>query len=151
MAEIISPRRDEVIIGPSGRPTSRFIEFLEAITLHANLTAVFMDIVLVDGIQPTVTTIVTLYTSPTSGSGSRVTAFTATNNSGGAASYDLHIVPSGGAADATNKLVNAKSLAAAADDVPAQVIDQLIPRGGTLETKVSVGTSIAFRATGNEI
>ena len=106
--------------------------------------------VLADGIQPTVTTVETLYTAPASGGGTRVIAFTATNTNGTTDTYDLHIVPSGGSADLTNKLIDAKSLASPASDVPAQVQNHLIPAGGTLEVKVSTGTTIAFRASGIE-
>lgn len=150
MADIVTIKRGEPIVDAAGLPTPRFLEYLEFNTRHVNQTGIFVDTVLIDGVQPTVTTVQTLYTSPTTGAGTRVVAFTATNNGGGAATYDLHIVPNGGTADATNKLVNAKSLAAAADDVPDEVQNQLIPRGGTLAVKVSVGTTIAFRSTGNE-
>ena len=108
--------------------------------------------VLADGIQPTVTTVVTLYTASANlQSGTRVIAFTANNATGGAETYDLHIVPSDGSADATNKLVSARSVAATiGTDVPAEVQNHLIPPGGTLEVKVSTGTTIAFRSTGIE-
>jgi hypothetical protein len=151
MAEIIAIKRGEPIVDAQGFPTLRFLEYLEFNTRFVNQTGLFVDTVLIDGVQPTVTTIQTLYTSPSTGAGTRVVAFTATNNSGGAATYDLHIVPNGGTADATNKLVNARSLATTASDNPEEVIEQVIPRGGTLEVKVSVGTTIAFRATGNEL
>ena len=106
--------------------------------------------ILADGIQPTVTTAVTLYTAPAAGAGTRVIAFTATNTSGTTDTYDLHIVPSGGSADATNKLVSLKSLTNPASDVPSEVQNHLIPPGGTLQVKVSTGTTVAFRATGIE-
>lgn len=106
--------------------------------------------VLADGVQPTTTSLTTLYTSPANGAGTRVIAFTATNTNGTTDTYDAHIVPSGGSADLTNKLVNAKSLANPAADVPAEVQNHLIPAGGTLQVKVSTGTTIAFRATGIE-
>jgi len=107
--------------------------------------------VLANGVQPTVTTIQTLYTAPAAGGGTRVVAFTASNATGNPETYDLHIVPSGGSADATNKIVPAGAVSATnGTDVPAEVQNQLIPANGTLEVKVSTGTTIAFRATGIE-
>lgn len=106
--------------------------------------------VLANGVQPTVTTAQTLYTAPAAGGGTRVIAFTATNTNGTTDTYDLHIVPNGGSADLTNKLIDAKSLTAPASDVPAEVQNHMIPAGGTLQVKVSTGTTIAFRATGIE-
>lgn len=149
MPDIIAPKRGEAIVNKDGIPTPRFLEYLELNTVHVNQEGIFVNAVLADGVQPTVTTIQTLYTAPSSGTGTEVAAFTATNN-GAIATYDLHIVPSGGVADATNKLVNAKSLAAGVSDNPEQVLEQLIPRDGTLQVKVSVGTTIAFRSTGRE-
>lgn len=106
--------------------------------------------ILADGIQPTATTIQTLYTAPASGGGTRIIAFTATNTNGTTDTYDLHIVPNGGSADLTNKIIDARSLAKPASDVPAEVQNHLIPAGGTLQVKVSTATTIAFRATGIE-
>lgn len=106
--------------------------------------------VLANGVQPTSTSLQTLYTSPASGSGTRIIAFTATNTNGTTDTYDAHIVPSGGAANLTNKIINAKSIAAPAADIPAEVQNHLIPPGGTLQVKVSVATTIAFRVTGIE-
>jgi hypothetical protein len=106
--------------------------------------------VLIDGVQPTVTTVESLYTAPLSSAGVRVVAFTATNNGGTTETYNAFIVPQGGSPDNTNKVVNAKSLAAAAVDTPAAALNHLIPNGGSLQVQVSTGTTIAFRATGIE-
>lgn len=106
--------------------------------------------VLADGVQPTVTSAQTLYTSPASGGGTRIIAFTATNPAGTTETYSVHIVPSGGSADDTKLLIDAKSLATNVSDVPAEVQNHLIPPGGTLVVTVSTGTTINFRATGIE-
>jgi hypothetical protein len=106
--------------------------------------------ILSDGVQPTVATLVTLYTAPAAGGGTRIIAFTATNTNGTTDTYDLHIVPKDGAADLTNKIISAKSLVLNDEDIPAAVQNHLIPAGGTLEVKVSTATTIAFRATGIE-
>jgi hypothetical protein len=104
---------------------------------------------LIDGIQPGVTTVVVGYTSPASGAGTRLTAFTATNNSATTAKYSVFIVPNGGAADTTNKIINLNSLAAEAEESPI-IQNHFIPAGGTLEVQVDTATTIAFRATGIE-
>ena len=106
--------------------------------------------VLINGVQPTATTVQTLYTAPASSAGTRVIAFTATNSTVTTATYDLHVVPSGGSADDTNRVVSARSLIQNATNTPPEVQNHLIPAGGTLEIKVSVATTIAFRATGIE-
>lgn len=106
--------------------------------------------ILADGVQPTVTTVEILYTSPLAGGGTRVIAFTAANTNGTTDTYDLHIVPNGGSADLTNKLVDSRPLTSKFSDVPAEIQNHLIPPGGTLEVKVSTGTTIAFRSTGIE-
>lgn len=106
------------------------------------------NVILADGVQPGVTTVVTLFTSPVSGGGTRVIGFTATNPTVTTAKYDLYVVPNGGSADDTNVLVSQKSLAQDASDVPPEIQDHLIPAGGTLAVKVDNATTIAFRGTG---
>jgi hypothetical protein len=106
--------------------------------------------VLADGVQPSVLTIVTLYTASTAAAGTRVIAFTATNSTATPAKYSLHIVPSGGTADDSNRLVSNKGIAQDVTDVPAAIQNHLIPPGGVLAVSVSVINTIAFRATGIE-
>jgi len=107
--------------------------------------------ILADGVRPSSTALQTLYTAPSSGAGTRVIAFTASNDSASPETYDLHIVPNGGSADSTNKIVPAGAVAATnGTDVPAEPQNHLIPAGGTLQVKVSTINTIAFRATGIE-
>ncbi len=109
------------------------------------------QVILADGVQPTVTTVQTLYTASASlVSGTRIIAFTATNSTATLATFDIHIVPSGGSADDTNRIVSARPISENNTDVPAEVLNHLIPKGGTLQVKVSTGTTIAFRGTGIE-
>lgn len=104
---------------------------------------------LINGVQLTASA-VALYTSPVNGAGTRVVAFTATNDSVGTETYTLHVVPSGGSADSTNILVKAKSLTASEDDEPVAIINHLIPPGGTIEVLASTTLTIAVRASGIE-
>jgi hypothetical protein len=106
--------------------------------------------VLADGVQPTVTTVVSLYIAPLAGAGTRIIAFTATNSSATAAKYDVHIVPDGESASDSNRLIKEKGVAADDVNVPLAIQNHLIPAGGELQVKVSTGTTIAFRATGIE-
>jgi len=107
--------------------------------------------VLADGVRPAVLTAVTLYTSPANGAGTRVIAFTAANDSGSIENYTCHVVPSGGSADSTNKIIPLATVAATSGtDVPAEIQNHLIPAGGTLQVLVSTVDTICFRVTGIE-
>ena len=104
---------------------------------------------LIDGVQLTASA-ASLYTSPANGGGTRVVAFTATNDGAATETYTLHIVPSGGTAGATNILVKAKSLAVSEDDSPIAIVNQLVPAGGTIQALASTTLKIAVRASGIE-
>ena len=153
MTDIIAPRRNEAIVGADGFSSLRLASWMEAMTRKMNILIEVVDMAsktLADGIQPTTTAITVVYTAPASGAGTRITAFTATNTSGSTDTYSVYIVPNGGTADATNRIIDAKSITTPLADVPAEVQEQLIPAGGTLEVAVSTGTTIAFRASGVE-
>ena len=106
--------------------------------------------ILINGIQPAVLTVQTLYSAPASGGGTRIIAFTATNTGGTIDTYDLYIVPAGGVADLTNKIISTKSVQLNDEDTPAAVHNHLIPAGGSLAISVSTISTISFRATGIE-
>ena len=97
-------------------------------------------------------TIEKLYDSPsgnTGASGTLITAFTATNNSGANASYKAYIYDVSGALlqavmPQTIVVRNKFSLGPAA-------VGQLIPAGGSLRTETSTAGAIAFRVTGDEL
>lgn len=103
---------------------------------------------LIDGVQLTASAVV-LYTAPANGAGTRVTAFTATN-SNTVENYTLHIVPSSGSANLTNILVAARSLAINEPDNPAEITNQLVPAGGTIQALASTTLKISVRASGVE-
>lgn len=96
------------------------------------------------------TSISTLYTAPVNGLGTRVVAFALTNDNAAPQTFDLHIVPSGGSADATNRLIKAFGLDAGEDDSPIAIINQLVPAGGTIQALASAVSSIAVRGSGIE-
>lgn len=109
------------------------------------------NVVLANGVQPGSTSAETLYTAPTTlTSGTRIIAFTAANPTASPETYSVYIVPSGGSADDTNKILVDNSLAAGDSASPPELQNQLIPKGGTLQVEVSTGTTINFRASGIE-
>ncbi len=90
------------------------------------------------------------YTSPANGGGTRVVAMTLTNNGGTTETYTLHVVKSGSSPDATNMLVSARSLGDNESDTPSEIINQLVPAGGTIEIVASTSGKINARASGIE-
>jgi hypothetical protein len=80
----------------------------------------------------------------------RIDALALTNTSGSSATATVHLVPSGGAADDTNCIVSAKSLAPGETFVPPGAIGQWIESGGTLQALASAGTAITLVASGVE-
>ena len=89
------------------------------------------------------------YTSPTNGSGTRVTAFTATNDTGSSKTYKGYIFDSSG--DVKVAVIPQKIIVPDRFDLGPSMIGQLIPPGGTLRMESSDALSIAFRVTGNEL
>ena len=91
-----------------------------------------------------------VYTSPAIGTGTRITAFTATNTTGSAVTYSVYIVPDGDVAGFANLLLDDEALAGGEADVPAALINQLIPPSSTLEAFASSGATVAVSASGIE-
>ena len=89
------------------------------------------------------------YTSPSSGSGTRVTAFTATNDTSSSKTYKGYIYDASGVAKVA--VIPQKIIVPDRFDLGAPIVGQLIPPGGTLRMESSDATSIAFRVTGNEL
>ena len=106
------------------------------------------NVVIANGILPSTTGVTLLYTSPANSAGTRIIAFTANNISGGTETYSVWVVPSGGTADTTNKIISSKSLATIVNSAPPELQNHLIPAGGTLHVQVSTASTINFRATG---
>ena len=91
----------------------------------------------------------TFYTSPTSGSGTRVTAFTASNNTGSSKTYKAYIYDASG--DMLDAVIPQKIIVPDRFDLGPSIVGQLMPPGGTLRMESSDALSIAFRVTGNEL
>jgi hypothetical protein len=95
---------------------------------------------------PTVDTITTLYTSPSSGNGTTITAFTAANSSGANASYKAYVYDSAGTA--VDPAVPLKIVVRNRFDLGASIVNQIIPAGGTLRIENNIANSLSFKITG---
>lgn len=104
---------------------------------------------LVDGVRPSTVNETLLYTSPANGAGTRITALTATNDTGTTENYTLWITPSGTTAS-SNKIVPSNAVLGNDNDTHPDVVNHIIPPGGTLVAQVSTADTIAFRVTGIE-
>ena len=94
-------------------------------------------------------TIESFFQSPTTGGGTRITAFTASNNEASSKTYKAYIFDASGAV--LEALVPQKIVVPDRFDLGPSIVGQLIPPGGTLRMESSDASSIAFRVTGNEL
>jgi hypothetical protein len=101
---------------------------------------------LIDGVQPTLTTAVDSYTSPTNGAGTRIIAFTASIVTG----TETYRVFVGSTATSATEIIPATSLTGPEKDSPSELMNHLIPAGQKLFVQVSTGSTISFRVTGIE-
>ena len=101
---------------------------------------------LIDGVQPTVTTAVNAYTSPSNGGGTRIASFAASLKTGS----EIFSIFIGTAATVVNEIVPDKKIKGPAEDANLVTIDQFVPAGSSIFVKVSTGTTITFRASGIE-
>ena len=97
--------------------------------------------------QPTVSTVVTVYTSPTNGAGTRITQFNASLDSG----TESFTVYYGAASGVITKLIPLVSLTGPDSSTPADMINVFIPAGDNLYVQVTTGTTIKFSASGIEL
>lgn len=88
------------------------------------------------------------YTSPSTGLGTVVTNFTATNETSLTRTYKAYIVASGGSPILA--VVPVRSLLTNRTDVPAELAGQTIPPGGTLQMESSAAATISFTVSGRE-
>lgn len=109
-----------------------------------------INVVLVNSEQSNVAnTIEIFYTSPPTGEGTIITAFTATNNTGSNRTYKAYIFDSTGAvlpAVAPLRIIIRNRF-----DLGSGVINQFIPPGGTLRMESDLASSIVFRVSGKEL
>ena len=77
--------------------------------------------------------------------------FTATNNSGTAATLTVHIVPSGGSADTTNVILDARPIADGEAYTCPELAGHVLENGDYIATVASAGSAIVIKASGLEI
>lgn len=92
----------------------------------------------------------TQYTAP-SGTRTIIDKFTGTNSTAGAVTLGINIVTSGGAAGASNLIVDDKSLAAGETYTFPEVVGHVLNPGDFISTIASAATSITIRASGREV
>lgn len=92
----------------------------------------------------------TQYTAP---EGSRVSIdkFTATNVTGAPATITVKLVPSGGAAGASNIIVQTKALAAGECYTFPELVGHVLNTGDFISTLATVVTALVIRASGRQI
>lgn len=110
------------------------------------------EAILANSVQNTVVdTIESFYTSPSTpgAGGTRVTAFTTSNNGAASASYKAYIFDASAAA--LPAIVTQKIVVKDRFDLGPSIVGQLIPPGGTLRMESSSLSTLSFRVTGNEL
>lgn len=93
-------------------------------------------------------TIVTIYTSPSGGAGTIITAFTAANNSSTSVSYKAYIYNSVG--DAVGAITPLKIVVRDRFDSAPSITNHVVPAGGTLRVENSAANGIDYYLTGRE-
>jgi len=84
----------------------------------------------------------------TSNNGALITAFTATNNTGSNKSYKAYIYDSSGVA--LPAVIPLKIVIRKRTDLGTPIVNQFIPKGGTLRIESSEADSLSFRVSGKE-
>ena len=80
-----------------------------------------------------------------------IDSFTATNESTSSATISLHIVPSGGSAAGSNKVVDERTIAAGETYTMPEVLGHVLKSGDYISTIASAASSIVIRASGRVI
>jgi len=111
------------------------------------------EIILVSNVTNTAPdNIQNFYDSPASsggGSGTRVTAFTASNNSTTSVDYKAYIYDVSGLA--VKAIIPQTTVVRDKFDLGAAAVGHLIPPGGSLRMESSTADALSFYVTGNEI
>ena len=94
-------------------------------------------------------TIEIFYTSPSTGNGTRITAFTASNATESSKSYGAYIYDV--SASALPAIIPLKIIVPGRFDLGSAMVGHIIPPGGTLRMDSSLASSISYRVTGNEL
>ena len=91
-------------------------------------------------------TVTIVYTSPSAGAGTIITAFTASNNSAASASYKAYIVDL--TAVVGDPVIPLQIVVKDKTDSGAPIVNQVVPAGGTIRVENSTGDALNFYATG---
>lgn len=87
--------------------------------------------------------VATYYTTPTNVIAT-ISALTLTNTTAGSVTATVHIVPDGGSASDSNKVLHAKAIAAGESYVVSPAIAQSMEAGATLQALAGANTSITL-------
>ena len=93
-------------------------------------------------------TVEVIYTNNTNG-GAVIKAVSATNKTKINAAYTMYIIDFDGTTD--NPIVPFQSVVRLKVDTPPEVINQVVPAGGTIRVKTTAANSIAFTITAKEL
>lgn len=107
------------------------------------------NVQLVDSILNPATTPSVVYTSPSSGIGTRITQCVVKNTDASTRSYNIYVVSSASAATSQNSIAT-HQLVAGETDSPFEVLNVFIPPGGTLQVDADAITTVSFRVSGLE-
>ncbi len=91
----------------------------------------------------------TMYTAPT-GTRTIIDKCTAYNGTAGSVTLTVRLVPSGGAAGASN-IIASKAIAAGASETFPEIVGHTLEAGGFISMLAGAATSIVVRATGREV
>lgn len=81
----------------------------------------------------------------------RVDSFTVTNTDSSAHNLTVHIVPSGGSAAASNRIISAKAIHAGETYTCPEMIGKVIPTGSFIQALDDAGSVMSINAGGIEI
>ena len=77
--------------------------------------------------------------------------FTATNNSAANVSLSINLIPSGGSASTSNRVLNTRLIAVGECYICPEIVGQVIEDGGFISTLASAASSLTISASGREI
>jgi len=134
----------------TGHFTPVWERLLQAL-LGEDTTDAMNSLTLVQSQQLTSTAVVTLLTSGTSPKKrTSLEVFTVCNTTGTAATLTVFLVPSGGAADATARLVDARSVAANSTERLLDLVGQVLESGDSLRVQAGTANALTIRVSGRE-
>lgn len=81
----------------------------------------------------------------------RIDKFTATNTSAAVVTLSVNLVPSGGTAGASNRVVSQRSIAPGESYTCPELVGQVLEPGGFISTLAGAASAVTIRASGVEI